>query len=273
MYQLSTIRNSSIVLVLLFFITYFMACVGPKEKLQEVSASKTKTKKGKNVLLLFDDQVQDKAAYENIKGNIPRLKAMLSGQFVQYNTNADPKREVYSTWYVNEGKDSVMVYQLPVGEPNKVGHWMYHYQYMTSLPNEPVYVYFSKMTEINRDSIVAVYYEVPETFTATIPEILAKPQEIFKNFDFENLKLAETGEVVYYERKTPLKYEGISVLRKTNSKAEERQGGFDADYYSVTPEQYQFGIAYYTRDKEPIARTRGERLVKEARVMNEYFER
>ncbi|MGH1334723.1 MAG: hypothetical protein ACRBFS_01240 [Aureispira sp.] len=252
----------------------FVACKGSKDGLDKVSASNGKNKRtGKNAMLLYSNDVLTKEAYADIKGNIPRLKAMMAGRFVQHNTNGDPARKVYSVWKVNGKKDSVVIYQLPVGDPNKDGHWVYHYQFMTSLPNDPVYAAFSKMTEINRDSIVAFYYEVPDDFTATIPEILAKPENVFRDFDFDDLKISETNEVVYYERKTPLQYYGVSRWMNSTSDDPEREGGYEADYYRISPDRFTFGKAIYNKEKKFLGNTAGERLVKEARVQPEYIGR
>lgn len=276
MNQLSNLSKLSIFILIMFFITYhFIACKGPKEGLENVTASHTKKKAGKDVMLLYSDDVLTKEAYQDIRGNLPRLKAMMAGRFVQHNTNADTARKVYSAWKVNGGKDSIVIYQLPVGDPNRDGHWMYHYQFMTSLPDEPVYAAFSKMTEINRDTIVAVYYELPDGFatSTTIPRILAKPETLFKDFDFEELKPSKTGEIVYYDRKSPLEYHGVSRWTDSKSTNPERAGGYDADYYIVTPERYVFGKEVYNREKKFLGRTRGERLVKEARVQPQYIGR
>lgn len=275
MNELSNWSKHSIVLLLIASVIYsFGACKGSKESLDEVTTSKSRNKKaGKSVMLLYSDNLSTNAAYEDIKGNIPRLKAMMSGRFVTYNTTADSARKVYSAWKVNEGKDSVMIYQLPIGDPNKDGHWMYSYQYMTSLPEDPVYESFFKMTEINRDSIVAIYYEVPKDFTATIPQILAKPTEVFRDFPFESLEPSKTGEVVYYKRKTPLHYVGISRLLNTGSKIPEREGGYDADYYIIKPELYSFGTAVYNREKKFLGRTQGTHLMKEAGVQLQFIGR
>ncbi|MFK7797051.1 MAG: hypothetical protein AB8E82_06330 [Aureispira sp.] len=249
----------------------FIACQGTSN----LGNPEVSQRKGTEVdnMLLYGKDVTAPSTYRDVKGNIPRLKAMISGRFVQYNTVGDTKRKKYSVWKVNGGKDSVVIYQLPVGEPNKDGHWVYHYQFMTSLPNDPVYTAFSKMTEINRDSIVAVYYEVPDDFKTTIPEIIAEPQKAFKDFEFKRLKLSKTGEKVYYNRKTPLNYYGVSRWMNTTSKNPERKGGYDADYYIVTPNKYFFGKVLYSKDRKYLGPTVQDYLVKEARVKSEWISR
>lgn len=271
----NSISVNPFVFLCLFFLTtcFFTACKDSKLALDNVTMSKVNLQKNKNGMLLYSNDVLKKSSYEHIKGSIPRLKAMITGRFVQYNTNADTARKKYSTWLVNGGKDSVVLYQLPVGDPNKNGHWVYHYQVMTSLPDQPIYLAFSKMTEIDRDTILAVYYEVPDNFTATITEIINKPEAVFRDFAFNQLKLSSSGEKVYYERKTPLEYRGISSLNSTVSNNPEEEGGYDVDYYLVSHELYVFGKYFYNKEKKLLGRTQGEYLVKEAMVRSQYIQR
>ncbi len=84
---------------------------------------------------------------------------------------------------------------------------------------------------------------------------------------------AETGEIIYYERQSPLEYKGTSAFRKINTKREDLQGGFAADYYSIKPELLRFGVTYYNRDKERITASKGEHLVKKAMVLPEFISR
>lgn len=62
-----------------------------------------------------------------IGSNIGRLQAMLSGEFVQY-TRRGTKDDgyYYKLWAINDGKDSVLSYTVPVGDPRKHGYWLYH---------------------------------------------------------------------------------------------------------------------------------------------------
>lgn len=272
MNQLLKLNQLPLIALVVLLTSYgFMACQGTIDLGNPVVSQR----KGTEVdnMLLYGKDVTAPSTYRDVKGNIPRLKAMMSGRFVQYNTLGDANRKQYSVWKVNGGKDSVVIYQLPVGNPNKDGHWMYHYQFMTSLPNEPVYAAFSKMTEINRDSILAVYYEVPDDFNTTIPEIIADPENSFKDFEFKRLKLSKTGEKVYYNRKTPLNYYGVSRWVNTTSKVPERKGGYDADCYNVTPNIYSFGKVFYSKDRKYLGPSKKEFLVKEARVKSELISR
>ena len=225
-----------------------------------------KNKKDETTVLVYDN-VRDKSSYENIKGSIPRLRAMMAGKFTQYNTAGDPERKVYSVWKVNEGKDSVVIYHIPVGDPNKDGYWMYHYQGLTSLPDEPVFTCFTKLEEINRDTIVGSYYAVPEDFSLTIPTLLAGPKKLFKDFDFKGLTAMD--DEVKYIRQTPLEYIGLAPLRPLEQPDGEKK--YMGEYYSITPERYTFSIAFYNDKREIIDRSQEELLFKEAMIAPSYI--
>ncbi|MGH1334724.1 MAG: hypothetical protein ACRBFS_01245 [Aureispira sp.] len=249
--------------LLLFLIGSLSSC----KSTQEGSTSKNKTKNDQEVLLIYNDKVRDKSSYENIKGSVPRLQAMIAGRFTQYNTAGDPNGKIYSVWHVNEGKDSVVIYHIPVGDPNKDGYWMYHYQGLTSLPDEPVFTCFTKLEAVNRDSIIGHYYAVPEDFSVTIPELLSTPKELFKDFDFKNLKAME--DKVYYVRQNPLKYIGTSPLRPQGKAEDDKK--YACEYYVITPERYTFSVAFYNDKKEMVDRSQEELLFKEAMVALQYI--
>ena len=259
-----------IALVMLFF-CHLMACNNKNQVTVSQKETTHKNKKKPPVALVATEDMCKSSAYENIKGNVPRLKAMLSGKFTVYNTNRDSARQSYSPWLVNEGKDSVVVYTIPVGEANRNGHWLYLYQYMTSLPDEPIYEAFAKLERIDRDSIVAIYYEAPEDFKYSMADILADPKGLFKEFYFDDLLLSETGEKVWYIRQSPLKYYGISNWIDTEEHPRpDLKNGFNRDYYIVAPSNYHFGKEYYTKEKKTVGKTRGARLIRQQMLSEAY---
>lgn len=260
-----------LITILILLLCHLMACNNNNKDvtLGQVKTSSSRTKGKKQEILVVADNT--KSTYENIKGNIPRLKAMLSGRFTVYNTESDSAGKNYKPWLVNENTDSILVYTVPVGEASKNGHWLYIYQYMTSLPDDPIYEVFVKLEEINRDSIIATYYEAPDDFEYSIDDILTNPIKLFKEFNFEKLPLSETGETVWYERQSLLRYNGMSnwiPIEKTPRA--DLENGFKRDYYTITPEVYHFGKEYYNKDKELVVRTKGARLVKQQMLSKDY---
>ena len=198
----------------------------------------TVEKKTKTTLVQGAEIHQDKT-FENIKSNTERLSAMLSGKFVQYNYNY--RSEEYYPWLVNDGKDSVIMYTVPVGEPNKIGYWLYYYQYMTSLPSDPIYEVLVNLQELNRDSIKAVYYEAPEDFNPSIDEFLNKPSAVFSGLNFDGLKVSVDDEKVMYVRQNPLFFIGTSNLMPNI----QIPGDYRVDYYEVKPSIYNYQIHEY----------------------------
>lgn len=264
--------------ILVLLCCCWMACntTSKEVTLSKVNASSSKKKGKEQTTLVATANMRQKSAYENIKGNIPRLKAMMCGRFTVYSTSADPNNTTYSTWLVNDGQDSVLVYTVPVGEAALHGHWLYQSQFMTSLPDVPIHEAFIELKAINRDSIVATYYEVPEDFGRTLDDILRDPKEQFKEFQFENLALSKDGEVVWYERLTPLKFHGRSNWAPTEepidiepaSKAVRE--GVSRYYYIITPGNFHYGTEYYDKNRNFIEKDRGYRLLKSQMLSNAY---
>lgn len=256
-----------LVLFAILLLSYLMAC-NPATKdvtLREVKASSSKKRNKDNTqkVLLFTENMSEASNYEGINGNVPRLKAMLSGSFTAYNLDRDPERKTYMPWLINEDQDSVILCTFPIGEPSKHGHWLYMAQYLTSLPDEPIHVYFVELEEIDRDTILATYYALPEDFEHTTNDILAAPKKMFQEFDFDGLKPVDNGERIWYERRELLKYYGRSHWINTEDPLRaDLKDGFNRDYYVVTPGRYHFGKEYYDKSKEFIARTQGYRLVR-----------
>jgi len=212
--------------------------------------------------LVTGPDIHKEETYQGIIKNEARLHAMLVGKFVQYNKVNKEKK--YKTWMVNEGKDSVMIYVFPVGEPNKIGYWLYNYQVMTSLPNEPIYQSFTRLDVIDRDSIRGVYYEAPADFDYTVEEILANPTAIFEKVDLDNLEPSKEGEEVTYIRKTPLHFVGYSQYKESTIE----QFVYMRDRYSVKPKGVHFSFVYYDENKENPKSRPPDRLVKLAVITN-----
>ncbi|MGH1334725.1 MAG: hypothetical protein ACRBFS_01250 [Aureispira sp.] len=232
------LKKNALGSVILWILLSFgmMACTTNK------TASVSKKEKNSEIkgILLFGDQIREENTYESINGNIPRLKFMLAGQFIQYVRDSLGN---YGPWLVNEGKDSVLIYQIPVGNPNKDGHWVYNYQYLTSLPNDPVISSFSKMTALNRDSIVLVDYDAPDNFEASIEDILVAPEKVFKEFDFKKLKPSIPLYRVDYVRQTPLHYIGICENKLAPNGQPVKEGKISYSYHAITPALYSYGMA------------------------------
>lgn len=259
--NMTGLSNSILLLLSLSVVVFMSSCSGAKEVTEKTGS------KSENLFIATTGSNNDEN-YSSIKGGIKRLYAMMSGRFVQYSTGADPKETKYSTWLINDGKDSVIIYHLPIGNPDKEGYWMYNCQVMTSLPNDPLYATISRLEEVDRDTINAVYYDFPADFKVSLPEILENPKRAFASINLLSLKKSE-GQGIPYVRESIVNYKGEGEWSSINRK--ENEGGFLAMYFLVRPEMMVFGRNIYDKDKKMIKQTKGERLMKNAVVNPDYL--
>jgi hypothetical protein len=249
-------QNLMFTILSLSVFIFISSCSGGKETIE-----KTATKS--NAVFIKGQHISKDETYSSIKGSVHRLHTIMCGKFVQYNVALDPERKKYTTWLINEGQDSVVIYHLPVGTPDREGYWMYNCQVMTSLPNAPLHATFSKLVEISRDTIHAIYYELPENFDASLQEMLANPKKAFASVDLMTLKISEGSEIPYV-RESPIHYRGETGWSPDSR--EDNEGGFLATYFLVRPQMMVFGSAAYDKDKKFLGQTKGERLMKDAMI-------
>lgn len=217
---------------------------------------KSKTKSG---FVSGDFMTQDET-FSGISSNIGRLHAMLAGEYVQYNNNGTSGREkgVYGPWMVNDGKDSVILYSIPVGDPNKIGYWMYHYQIMTSLPDEPIYVAFEEFIEVDRDTIKSVFYEVPSDFKPTLESLKKQHRASFDKVKLDQLQVSVVSEKITYIRQNPLFFTGETPIIEN----QQRLGFFKSDYYEIKPSGILYRIKRFEKDKKKIYDTQDDKFIK-----------
>lgn len=231
--------------------------------------SAKKTAQSKKILM-HGKSIAKNETYASIQGNVARLRAMLCGKFTQYSTIADPDGKKHSVWLVNDGKDSVISYQLPAGDHHKVGYWTYQCQVLTSLLEEPLNVAFTQLIEINRDSIKEVYYQVPESFDYSITEILKNPKKAFEEINWDELEPLEGYNVFYYVRQSPLEYKGESILLKSKNAHSGKE--FMSVYYEVNPQKVVMGRNEYDKDKKYLDKAKEEWLIKQAMIRPDWLD-
>lgn len=259
--NMNRLSNSVSIILSLSILIFMSSCGGSKETIEK-TGSKSKA------LFLENLDYNKEETYSAIKGSVKRLHAMMCGRFVQYSTGPNPKETKYTTWLINDGQDSVIIYHIPIGNPDKEGYWMYNCQVMTSLPDNPLHVTISRLEEVDRDTIKAVYYNFPEDFTATLPEILENPKRAFASVNLLALKKAE-GESIPYVRENIIHYKGESGWYPADY--EGNKDGFLATYFLVRPQMMVFGSTAYNKDKKFLGETNGERLMKNAMINPNYL--
>jgi hypothetical protein len=219
--------------LLLVAISYFTVACQLRKPMQSSAVKENK--------FLLDGAGNSKD-YQAISGSIKHFKAIIAGCYVYYN-NSTGKEEDYDLWFVNDDKDSVLIYHIPVGNSDKVGHWLYHYQSLTSLMEDPLYEAFSKLIPIGRDTIKAVSYKVPEDVNLSLAEVLADPERAFEEVDFGKLELND--EVIIYVRQNPIEYTGELNFIPS---ALPNQGPLRKDFYTVYTHKMIWSVKYYDKD-------------------------
>ncbi len=90
--------------------------------------------------------------YLKYSGVEERLAQLMSGTFDCYSVRKK------GTWKVNNDKDSIMAYAIPVGDVNRQGTWVYREILMTNFPEEPAVQAFYKIEKISPDSLLVQEY-------------------------------------------------------------------------------------------------------------------
>ncbi len=211
---------------------------------------------------LITEDVQKDETYQKIIKNDARLYAMISGVFLQYVTWSGDS--TYSIWKLNEGKDSMILSAIPVGTPSKDGYWLYHYQYMTDLPDKPLMTAFSRLENIDRDTILQIFYEVPKGFNPPMNKILKDVKQTFSEIEFDSLKLSPIDEQVLYWRISPLYFEGVSSF--VTSRQNEPHTMFTKDFFKISPQRIKQQRRHYNKEKNKYINAGPEKFEKLANV-------
>jgi hypothetical protein len=171
--------------------------------------------------------------YQNMNSNIERLYHLKSGLFVQYQENlADSSMQI---WDFNDGEDSMILFVQPVGEVSKLGYWLYCRQFVSNMPESPVYEAYEHIEQISRDSFKGTYYALEEK----VKWEDVQNQEVLTNVDFDQLE--PNGELIFYYKKSNVKFHANS-LPYENPRVDAKD--YRQDFYSYTPAEIQFRSRY-----------------------------
>jgi hypothetical protein len=186
----------------------------------------TKTTDGPTV---FEDQY-----YQDLEKNILRLHNLMQGTFIAHSGS---KGEDLKSWAVSGG-DSVVLFVTPLGEVAKSGYWTYSYEFMTSLPNDPIYTSIKQIKQISRDSFNVFYYEVPQKMK--LKDVLDKKR---LNEKIKIDELVEVDKSTLYVKNTVANFLGNSVIYEDKQCRCMRQNSYD-----LKPNFYMVHTDYYDKD-------------------------
>lgn len=178
--------------------------------------------------------VFDEAYYQNLEKNIVRLHHLMQGTFTVHTQSA-----TRTTWSVSDG-DSVILCNVALGEPAKQGYWILSYEFMTSLPDEPIYTSIKQLVQLDRDTVDVYYYEPAHPLTLTLADVLDH-QRLTAQIDFD--QLIKRDKQVRYVRQTSAHFMGQSLIYLDPDRDCLRQNNYD-----ISPAFYQVNTNFY--DKE-----------------------
>lgn len=193
------------------------------------NASKTtKDKTAQPISNVLEDQY-----YQDLGKNIVRLHHLMQGTFTAYSEEAAEKLK---SWNVTGG-DSVVLISVPLGEVAKHGYWLYSYEFMTSLPNDPIYTTVKEIRMLSRDSFEVLHYKVDERIT--LKEVLDN-----KTLNAKVLidKLVATNKKTLFIRQTASSFVGSSILYEDEQCKCMRQ-----NIYDLNPYHYNVEAKFYDK--------------------------
>ena len=179
----------------------------------------------------------DENFYTTFSGNQARLHQLMLGTFVAYDSK---EGEALESWTVSE-TDSVILYSFQIGDITKQGYWVYSYEFMTSLPNNPIYTTIKEIVQKDRDTFEVHYYETPAKYT--LLDILEK--KVLDDIDFK--KLVKTPKMTTFHRVTNTHFRGYSEVYEDKNCQCYRQNSYDA-----SPSMYKVDASFFNlADKSP----------------------
>lgn len=178
--------------------------------------------------------VFEEAYYQDLEKNIVRLHHLMQGTFTVHTQSA-----TRTTWSVSDG-DSVILCNVALGEPAKQGYWILSYEFMTSLPDQPIYTSIKQLVQLDRDTVDVYYYESAHPLTLTLVDVLDY-QRLVDRIDFD--QLIKRDKRVRYVRQTSAHFIGQSLVYLDPDRDCLRQNSYD-----ISPTFYQVNTNFY--DKE-----------------------
>ncbi|WP_156039819.1 hypothetical protein [Aureispira sp. CCB-QB1] len=177
------------------------------------------------------------AYYQKYQRNIDRLYHMLQGTFICYSQSTEKEAKLIP-WKVNNQQDSVITYSVPIKEPAKDGYWLICYQFITSLPDEPIYCAVQKITPVDRDTFLSEFFDSPAEIKLT--KMIKDLKTVEQSIDLE--QLTPIDEVVTYYREKITFFKGFSNIYKDH---QNQNLTYRQENYEVHPENTQFATRYF----------------------------
>lgn len=179
---------------------------------------------------IFEEQY-----YQDLKRNIVRLHHLMQGTFTAYAQTQDAKLK---SWNVSEG-DSVVLCTVPLGDVDRHGYWIYSYEFMTSLPDKPIYTAIKEIKQVSRDTFDVLYYTTKSAIDLTLKDVLDQ-KKLNSKIQIDSLVLKEKK--VRYIKKSTANFVGHSAQYEDRELRCLRQ-----NIYDVSPNFYKVETTFYDK--------------------------
>lgn len=178
--------------------------------------------------------------YQKLGNNLNRIVEMRTGVFVQYLYD-ETQDSIPVLWRINNGTDSTVIIARSVGNPNKDGHWVLTYTFMSNAPELPLSVTLElyEASKTSRDTIYCYFHNAPETINWT--------QISDKNYKFNDLVLekgkSSRNQYITLARQNLMEFEGPTNFRDASLYAEKYN--LRKDDYIIKPEESRFAVSFF----------------------------
>jgi len=192
--------------------------------------------------------------YQNLGKNIKRLHHLMQGTFVAHK---EYKTKALESWMVSEG-DSVILYNVPLGEVEKHGYWIYSYEFMTSLPNEPIYTSIKQIKQRSRDTLEVLYYKTKNPIDLKLNEVINK-EVLNKKIKTDELILI--NKKVVYVKESAAEFVGYSKIYE-----DKQFNCLRKNKYDLSPSYYKVEAVFFDKENqdELLLKNRPNLLVRRA---------
>ena len=176
--------------------------------------------------------------YLNLDKNIKRLHHLMQGTFIAHK---EGRAQTLESWTVSEG-DSVILYSVPLGEVEKQGYWIYSYEFMTSLPDQPIYSSIKQIKQQSRDTLVVSYYKPKKPVNVGLRDVM-DPQLLNEKIQVNELVLIDKK--VVYVKKNAAQFLGYSKIYEDKQLNCLRQNKYD-----LSPNFYKVEAVFFDKKKK-----------------------
>lgn len=183
----------------------------------------------------LDEGIGTPQYYQKYQRNIDRLYQMLQGTFISYNKKDQNVK--LTPWLVGSNQDSVITYSIPIKEPAKDGYWLICYQFITGLPDEPIYCALQKLTVIDRDTFLSEFFEPPVKIK--LSAIIKDLEEVDQSINLKGL--VQIDEIITYYRKEITIFKGHSNIYKNHQTP---YLTYRRENYEVHPDKHMFNTIF-----------------------------